>query len=260
MIFLVAVFAFGLMIGGFVSGNVGFGIIGLLAFLGTSIFGIVRIYLRRTENVQPESVKMPSEQIDELITFADKLKRILIFSFISLFLISCLFRVYLFKDRAYHIFVLITSIFVYFVISKAIEYSKGTIAKISTISMLTSLYCTYLFYSVCALQKDKTDIFSIFEKEFGRTLSPIEFEIIKAWLDGGFSTELIKEAIKEATMNNVSNLRYIDKILFEWGKLGIKTKEDVEKNRKKRNDSKNQQDENIDLDIIDYNWFDDDDE
>ena len=47
-------------------------------------------------------------------------------------------------------------------------------------------------------------------------------------------------------------------ILFEWGKLGIKTKEDVEKNRKKRNDSKNQQDENIDLDIIDYNWFDDD--
>ena len=107
---------------------------------------------------------------------------------------------------------------------------------------------------------ENTDIFEIIEKEFGRTLSPIEYEIIKAWLDGGFSTELIKEAIKEATMNNVSNLRYIDKILFEWGKLGIKTKEDVEKNRKKRNDSKNQQDENIDLDIIDYNWFDDDDE
>lgn len=107
---------------------------------------------------------------------------------------------------------------------------------------------------------DNTDIFEIIEKEFGRTLSPIEYEIIKAWLDGGFSTELIKEAIKEATMNNVSNLRYIDKILFEWGKLGIKTKEDVEKNRKKRNDSKNQQDENIDLDIIDYNWFDDDDD
>ena len=107
---------------------------------------------------------------------------------------------------------------------------------------------------------DNTDIFEIIEKEFGRTLSPIEYEIIKAWLDGGFSTELIKEAIKEATMNNLSNLRYIDKILFEWGKLGIKIKEDVEKNRKKRNDSKNQQDENIDLDIIDYNWFDDDDE
>ena len=109
-------------------------------------------------------------------------------------------------------------------------------------------------------KSDNTDIFEIIEKEFGRTLSPIEYEIIKAWLDGGFSNELIKEAIKEATMNNVSNLRYIDKILFEWGKSGIKTREDVEKNRKKRNESKNQQDENIDLDIIDYNWFDDDDE
>ena len=109
-------------------------------------------------------------------------------------------------------------------------------------------------------KSENTDIFEIIEKEFGRTLSPIEYEIIKAWLDGGFSNELIKEAIKEATMNNVSNLRYIDKILFEWGKSGIKTREDVEKNRKKRNESKNQQDENIDLDIIDYNWFDDDDE
>ena len=107
---------------------------------------------------------------------------------------------------------------------------------------------------------EDSNVFEIIEKEFGRTLSPIEYEIIKAWLDGGFNEELIKEAIKEATMNNVSNLRYIDKILFEWGKLGIKTKEDVEKNRKKRNDAREKHDENIDMDIIDYNWFDDDDE
>lgn len=107
---------------------------------------------------------------------------------------------------------------------------------------------------------DNSNIFEIIEKEFGRTLSPMEFEIIKAWLDGGFSEEIIKEAIKEATMNNVSNLRYIDKILFEWGKAGVKTAEDVFNNRKKRNDAKNKQDENIDLDIIDYNWFDDEDE
>lgn len=107
---------------------------------------------------------------------------------------------------------------------------------------------------------EDSNIFEIIEKEFGRTLSPIEYEIIKAWLDGGFNEELIKEAIKEATMNNVSNLRYIDKILFEWGKNGIKTASDVEKNRKKRNDARDKHDENIDMDIIDYNWFDDDDE
>lgn len=107
---------------------------------------------------------------------------------------------------------------------------------------------------------EDSNIFEIIEKEFGRTLSPIEYEIIKAWLDGGFNEELIKEAIKEATMNNVSNLRYIDKILFEWGKAGIKSASDVEKNRKKRNDAREKHDENIDMDIIDYNWFDDDDE
>lgn len=105
---------------------------------------------------------------------------------------------------------------------------------------------------------DSSNIFEIIEKEFGRTLSPIEYEIIKAWLDGGFSEELIKEAIKEATMNNVSNLRYIDKILFEWNKAGIKNSSDVDKNRKKRNELREKQDENIDMDIIDYNWFDDD--
>jgi len=105
---------------------------------------------------------------------------------------------------------------------------------------------------------ENSNIFEIIEKEFGRTLSPMEYEIIKAWLDGGFSEELIKEAIKEATMNNVSNLRYIDKILFEWNKAGVKNSGDVEKNRKKIIESREKHDENIDMDIIDYNWFDDD--
>lgn len=106
-------------------------------------------------------------------------------------------------------------------------------------------------------KSDNSDIFEIIEKEFGRTLSPIEYEIIKAWLDGGMSKELIKEAIKEATFNGVSNLRYIDKILYEWGKLGIKNIADVEANRKKRNKSKEAVDD-VDLEIVDWNWFDDD--
>lgn len=101
-----------------------------------------------------------------------------------------------------------------------------------------------------------SNIFEIIEKEFGRTLSPIEYEIIKAWLDGDMSEELIKEAIKEATFNGVSNLRYIDKILYEWGKLGIKSVTDVETNRKKRSKEKDTAD--VDLDIVEWNWFDDD--
>lgn len=104
---------------------------------------------------------------------------------------------------------------------------------------------------------ENSNIFEVIEKEFGRTLSPMEYEIIKAWLDGNMSEEIIKEAIKEAAFNGVSNLRYIDKILYEWGKAGIKTASDVEKNRKKRNKVK-EADESIDMDIVDWDWFDED--
>lgn len=102
-------------------------------------------------------------------------------------------------------------------------------------------------------------IFEVIEKEFGRTISPMEFEIIKAWVDGGIHQDVIKEAVKEATFNGVSNLRYIDKIIYEWGKLGIKTASDVEENRKKRNAiNKEQTPDDVDMEVIEWNWFDDD--
>lgn len=108
-------------------------------------------------------------------------------------------------------------------------------------------------------ESDNSNIFEIIEKEFGRTLSPMEYEIIKAWLDNHMDEEIIKEAIKEATFNGVSNLRYIDKILYEWGKIGIKSAKDVEANRKKRNHkTKDSNIEDVDLELMDWNWFDED--
>ena len=101
-----------------------------------------------------------------------------------------------------------------------------------------------------------SSVFDMIEREFGRTLGPIEIEIIKAWLSNNMSEDIIKEAVKEAVFNGVSNLRYIDKILYEWGKLGLKTVKDVENMRNKRN-NKSDKDEDIDMDIVDWNWFDD---
>lgn len=101
--------------------------------------------------------------------------------------------------------------------------------------------------------KDETNIFVMIEREFGRTLSPIECEIVKAWLDNNMSVEIIQCALKETVMNGVNNLRYMDKILYEWGKKGIKTKEDVAKNNanfKKKEESKK-------IDVFDYDWLDD---
>ena len=56
-------------------------------------------------------------------------------------------------------------------------------------------------------------IFELFESEFARPLSPMEYELINAWIDSGMKEDIIKEALKEATYNGVSNLRYIDKIM-----------------------------------------------
>lgn len=93
-------------------------------------------------------------------------------------------------------------------------------------------------------------IFEVFEKEFGRTLSPMEYEIINAWLEKKITEELILGALKEATYNNVRSLRYIDKIIYEWGKKGFKTMEDVKNHLVKKN---------FDLEktLFDYNWLDD---
>ena len=104
-----------------------------------------------------------------------------------------------------------------------------------------------------------SSIYDLIEEEFGRTLSSIEYEIIKAWLENNISEDLIKEAVKEAVFNGVSNLKYIDKILYEWGKKGINTVKDVENNRMRRNAvrDRNLDKNDIDMDIVEWNWFDD---
>ena len=95
-------------------------------------------------------------------------------------------------------------------------------------------------------------IFSMIEKEFGRTLNPSELEFIKAWAST-FDNGVILEAVKEAVLNGVSSIRYIDKILYEWSKLGIKTSDDV----KHFLNSKNKEVKEP-VEVFDYDWFDDD--
>lgn len=82
--------------------------------------------------------------------------------------------------------------------------------------------------------KEETDIYTTFEKEFGRPLSPYECETLSIWIDeDGHDVALIKAALKEALLSGKLNFRYIDRILFEWKKNGIKTVEQA-KNYGKR--------------------------
>ena len=57
---------------------------------------------------------------------------------------------------------------------------------------LDKLYNKLAFILINEEDKEKTtSLFDVFEKEFGRTLSPIEYELINGWLDNEFSEELV---------------------------------------------------------------------
>jgi DNA replication protein len=70
------------------------------------------------------------------------------------------------------------------------------------------------------------NLYTIFETEFGRPLSPVECETLAMWMDQDeHPALLIQAALKEGVLSGKMNFRYIDRILFEWKKNGIQTVE-----------------------------------
>ena len=117
---------------------------------------------------------------------------------------------------------------------------------------LDSLY-EKLFNLVIDNKEEKeidNSIFSVFENELGRTLSPMEYEKIKEWITSGNSSELITCALKEAVMNGVNNFNYIDRILDSWKKKGYKNKFDIVKDKEKYQSNKKEK-----IDIFDTDWL-----
>lgn len=115
---------------------------------------------------------------------------------------------------------------------------------------LDSLYLK-MSYLIMEEEEKESTIYDVFETKFGRTLSPMEYTIIGGWVETGYSEELILLALDEAIYNGVYKLNYIDKILYEWDRKGIKNKEDKEKNDtefKKNRSSKKE--------VVDYDWLD----
>lgn len=119
---------------------------------------------------------------------------------------------------------------------------------------LEGLYKKLAFLVVNEKKQEKINenIYDNFEKEMGRPLSPIEFELINGWQTSKISDELILLALKEAVYNGAVSIRYIDRILFDWSKKGIKSKADVQREKKKFQEKKEK------LDVFDYDWLNDD--
>ncbi|MBR3199582.1 MAG: DnaD domain protein [Bacilli bacterium] len=112
--------------------------------------------------------------------------------------------------------------------------------------ILDELYNKLALLIINKEEVKETTIYDKFEKEFARTLSPMEYEIIGAWIDNNYSEEIIEEALKEAIYNGVTSLKYIDKILSEWQRKGIKSKKDINKKPKVTKEKK---------EVFDYDWL-----
>ena len=73
-----------------------------------------------------------------------------------------------------------------------------------------------------------SNLYQTFEQEFGRPLSPLEFERIAGWLnEDRYDPELVRLALKEAVTHQARNLSYIDRILLNWESKNLRNKEEV---------------------------------
>jgi DNA replication protein len=121
-------------------------------------------------------------------------------------------------------------------ISESIEESTGIRYEWYRLEPLFDQLCSvavqeYIqddsFSSIEWLEKlDEKSLFTTFENEFGRPLSPMECESLSQWMDQDrYGEELILAALKEAVFAGKLSFRYIDRILLEWEKKGIRTPE-----------------------------------
>ncbi|MCR6110696.1 DnaD domain-containing protein [Bacillus sp. A301a_S52] len=110
--------------------------------------------------------------------------------------------------------------------------SKGTDNKISEMISIAPLFEKLQMHlneqSQHEVKEDKQlqegKLFQRFEEEFARPLSPMEMEMISMWLDDdGHEPFIIEAALRESVASSKLNFRYIDRILFDWKKNGVKT-------------------------------------
>jgi DNA replication protein len=60
-----------------------------------------------------------------------------------------------------------------------------------------------------------SNIYGLIEKEWGRTLTPLEFGRIREWISFGYTDQMIIDALHEAGAARKQSIRAIDKILLK---------------------------------------------
>ena len=125
-----------------------------------------------------------------------------------------------------------------------IEMTNGNV--VSEIINMDELYNKLALSVINEKEEKNTTIYDKIESEFGRTLSPVEYQIIGAWLDDNYTEEIIEEALKEAVFSDAKSLKYIDRILSSWRAKGIKNKEDIKRKPQNKKTKK---------EVFEYDWL-----
>ncbi len=99
-------------------------------------------------------------------------------------------------------------------------------------------------YDMRQVEQKKQDLITVFQENFGRSLSPIELEVIRGFNSQGYSEEMILDALKEAIKSGVPKLNYIEKILSNWRQNGVKHRFDHSKPER-----------NVDYDVVNFDWL-----
>lgn len=109
----------------------------------------------------------------------------------------------------------------------------------------------YIDNSSSTNNKMSETIFDIVQKEFGRVLSPLEYEIVGGWLESDISEEIIKYAIKESVLSGGCSFRYVQRILERCKQKGIKTVSEAQKTWI-TSETKSEKES---VELFDYNWL-----
>lgn len=84
------------------------------------------------------------------------------------------------------------------------------------------------------------------EKQFVRTISPLEYEKINRW-EETFTDDIINYAIDIAVLNNKKSFSYIEGILRNWKTSNYKTLKEIKENEIKKEEPIEE--------LFDYNWL-----
>lgn len=102
-----------------------------------------------------------------------------------------------------------------------------------------------------------TNIYTFLESCYGRTISSLEFEKLKSWIDD-YDEGIVRYAIELSVLNNTKKFNYVEGILRNWKSCGYKTLGEIKDSERELYSQRHERKSNIDLDeIFDYNWLED---